>query len=300
MPARAKTTRLISLCSALCLAVCGASPHASAQHDVDELPNTPRALANGPSAVPVESEPDQGDALLDNSSVDDEGAAANAPSESDTPLISASQSGAHSSTFDSSRPAEKSAKPTNTWGLVRTFGALAVVLGIVFILRSATKWLAARAPSLGSQLTAGGRAPSGVLEVLGRYPVARGQKLVLLRLDRRVLLLNQTSTGFTTLTELTDPEEVASLLTKARTDEGESIASRFTSVLRSLERDPATVPDSEVVNVGDVPTDQSHLRTPRLAMHDEHADQLIEPKIASPTGADALVERLRSIRERWA
>ncbi len=82
----------------------------------------------------------------------------------------------------------------------------------------------------------GGRAPSGLLEVLGRFPVSRGCTLVLLKLDRRVLLVSQTASrqgsGMTTLCEITDPEEVAAILVKARDEEDESQARKFEAMLR--------------------------------------------------------------------
>jgi len=119
----------------------------------------------------------------------------------------------------------------------RTVLALAFVIGLAVLLRALMR-RAASGSGLVNQLGAGGRAPSGLLSVLGRYPVARGQTLVLLKVDRRVLLLSQTSAGFSTLSEITDPEEVASILVTTRDEEGESMAARFSTVLQDLERDP--------------------------------------------------------------
>ncbi len=62
--------------------------------------------------------------------------------------------------------------------------------------------------------------------------------LVLMKLDRRVLLLSQTSAGFATLSEITDADDVASILSKSRDEEGESLTARFGAMLRRLERDP--------------------------------------------------------------
>jgi flagellar biosynthetic protein FliP len=100
------------------------------------------------------------------------------------------------------------------------------------------------AQGLAGALGAGGRAPSGVLEVLARYPIARGQSLVLLRLDRRVLLCCHTrggkfgvGGGMTVLTELTEPEDVAAILIKTRDSASESIARRFQSILSRSEHD---------------------------------------------------------------
>lgn len=112
--------------------------------------------------------------------------------------------------------------------------ALAVGGAIVF------RRLARRQGGLAATLGAGGRAPSGILEVLGRYPVQRGLTLVLLRLDRRVLLLAQSTVrgaaSMAPLCEITDPEEIASILVKTRDADGDSIAERFQQTLGDADR----------------------------------------------------------------
>lgn len=124
---------------------------------------------------------------------------------------------------------------------VRTISALTLVLSLIFGLRSVIRAGGRRAGGVASALGAAGRAPSGVLSVLGRYPVGKGATLVLLQLDRRVLLLSQTGAGFTTLCELTDADDVASVVRKTADDEGASLAKRFSSMLRASERDPTIV-----------------------------------------------------------
>lgn len=126
-------------------------------------------------------------------------------------------------------------------GWWRTAASLALVLGIIglggLVLRAAAR----RSGGLAGLVGAGGRAPAGLLEVLGRYPIARGQTLVLLKLDRRVLLVSQSAGGrlggggFRTLCDITDPEEVASILVKAQDEEGASISQRFRALLSGAE-----------------------------------------------------------------
>ena len=110
----------------------------------------------------------------------------------------------------SARPAAREAKrgltalDPRTNEITRVLGALAVVLGLLFGLRAVvrrSKWA----------LASGGR-PSGVVEILARYPVARGQQLILLKLARRVLLIHRSGSTMTTLSEVSDPDEVAALL----------------------------------------------------------------------------------------
>ncbi len=132
--------------------------------------------------------------------------------------------------------------------IARTAGSLAIVIGLILALRVGVKRLAGSGRALSGQLGAGGRAPAGILSVIGRYPIARGQTLVLLKVDTRILLLSQTGDGFRTLAQITEADEVASILTKARDEEGESMASRFTNLLRQAERDPRLA-DGDLVNV---------------------------------------------------
>ena len=82
----------------------------------------------------------------------------------------------------------------------------------------------------GGPLARGGR-PSGVLEILGRYPIARGQQLVLLRLVSRVVLLHQSRNGLTTLSEVTDSDEVAALLARVEAATRSGPPGRFHGLL---------------------------------------------------------------------
>ncbi|MEO1130906.1 MAG: flagellar biosynthetic protein FliO [Planctomycetota bacterium] len=148
---------------------------------------------------------------------------------------------------DGALSADPETASTFDGGIVRTVVALGGIIALILGIR----WLSVRAArgmgGLRGQLGAGGRSPSGLLVVLGRYPVARGQTLVLLKLDRRVLLLCQNSSGFSPLAEVTDPEDVASILTQARDDEGESLSNRFNALLKSVERDPASASTEDLM-----------------------------------------------------
>ncbi len=130
------------------------------------------------------------------------------------------------------------ASPLGDSSMSRTILSLAAVIALIFVTRWIVRRLASRAGGMAAQLGPAGRAPSGVLNVLARYPVARGQSLVLLKMDQRVLLLSQSSDGFRTIAEVTDPDEVASLIIRTRDEEGESLAAKFTSMLKRFERDP--------------------------------------------------------------
>lgn len=121
-------------------------------------------------------------------------------------------------------------------GILRTLIALGIVIALIYACRGVLRRAVRNSGSLSVLLTAGGRAPSGVLEVLGRYPIAKRTTLVLLKVDCRVLLLSQSEHGFQTLAEISDPEEVASILRKTSSEQSDSLSDRFASIFRQFER----------------------------------------------------------------
>jgi len=126
-------------------------------------------------------------------------------------------------------------------GLVRTVGALGGVLALIFALAHGARRLARSNGTLAARIGAGGDAPSGVVEVLGRYPLGRGQSLVVMRFGRRVLLLSNSAAsgrsgvgGMTTLCELGDSEEVASIMRRVAEARGETSSARFERTLHEV------------------------------------------------------------------
>ncbi len=89
--------------------------------------------------------------------------------------------------------------------IARTGGALVVVLGLI---GGAWWWL-----------RRSGMAPAqrgGAFEVVARYPMGRGQQVLIARFGPRVLCLQQTREGLRTLSELTDQDDVTTLMAQAR------------------------------------------------------------------------------------
>lgn len=109
---------------------------------------------------------------------------------------------------------------------VKVIGALAVVLGLLFMVRAVLR-------RAGGSLAGGGR-PSGVLQILAKYPIGRGQNLILLQIARRVVLLHQSGNAMTALTEMTDREEVAALLARMESGANQREAARFKSTLETF------------------------------------------------------------------
>lgn len=108
--------------------------------------------------------------------------------------------------------------------------ATLLVLGLIVAAAAGARAVARRGGMLGA-MGPGGRAPAGVVEILARYPVGRGQSLVLIKIDRRVLVVSHTGGGLSTLCEITDAEDVASLLVKTRDEESASMDARFRGLL---------------------------------------------------------------------
>ncbi|MHC4774872.1 MAG: flagellar biosynthetic protein FliO [Planctomycetota bacterium] len=123
--------------------------------------------------------------------------------------------------------------------ILRVGWALGAVVALLLLLRVGLR-------RLGGPLAGGGR-PSGVLEVLARYPVARGQQLVLLKLCGRVVLLHQARTGMTTLAEVSDPDEVAAVLGRVGSASAGSARgpAGFSTLLDRLLARPGPAPDDE-------------------------------------------------------
>ncbi len=161
-----------------------------------------------------------------------------APSAADArPLFPADFKAPASGGAAAPKPSQAPAETTGIGALTATAVPLAVVVGVIIIAAVLFKRAVKSGGSLAAAIGAGGRAPAGLLEVLGRYPIARGQTLVLLKVDQRVLLLSQSQAtrghcgGFTTLSEITDPGDVASILAKVGESEASGPASRFNAML---------------------------------------------------------------------
>jgi len=157
---------------------------------------------------------------------------------------------------------------------VRTVATLAGVLMLIFALAHVYKRIARTNGGLSGQIGAGGRAPAGLVEVLGRYPISSGMTLVVLRFDRKVLLLSHAGGGrggrkglggagsMQTLCEVGSAEDVASILGKVRDESGESIAASFEKTLQEA----GNATDQEISKAMYQPSPGVHVqRTRRVA-----------------------------------
>jgi hypothetical protein len=125
--------------------------------------------------------------------------------------------------------------------------------------------------------------------------------LVLLKLDSRILLLSQSSggrlgagAGFQTLCEITDPEEVASILVKSRDADGDSMAEKFRSILGRFDRTMEPPADDQGRRISATPAGD------RVELWDERNPIPVVDLTKQPgppeTAAGSLRRRLASIR----
>lgn len=131
--------------------------------------------------------------------------------------------------------------PTSVSSVASMALPLAMVLGLIVLGAAVLRRVVGQRTALATAMGARAPAPAGLVEVLGRYPVSRGAALVLLKLDQRVLLLSHAAPtrqhpgGFSTLAEVSEPEEVASILMKVEQAQGESIRQKFAHALEQAE-----------------------------------------------------------------
>jgi flagellar biogenesis protein FliO len=147
----------------------------------------------------------------------------------------------------------------NAYDLPRVLGALAVVIGLIFLLR----WLGKRFSVLPTA-----QRSSRVVQVLSRSVLSPKQQLVLVRVGQRVIVAADNGSQLSSLSEITDPDEVASLIGQLQSEKGNafgtSSAKAFNSMFGRLKKSYGSG-DSALADTPDEVDDLPH-------DHDEHAD----------------------------
>ena len=116
-----------------------------------------------------------------------------------------SQSVVEQQSLGSVQQSAQSATSSGVSEVVRMLGALTVVVGLAF----AAKWWLRR-----SGIAT--RMQGGAFEIVARHSVGRGQNILLVRFGPRLLCVEQARDGLRTLSELTDPAQVAATMAEAR------------------------------------------------------------------------------------
>ena len=99
----------------------------------------------------------------------------------------------------------------------RVFAALAAVIGLILVLRWGVKRLVPRGIGNGSR----------AINVLARCHISHKQKILIVQIGRRLLVVGDGGQGLNTLCEISDPDESAALLAQM----GKSPATSFERVL---------------------------------------------------------------------
>jgi flagellar biogenesis protein FliO len=115
---------------------------------------------------------------------------------------------------------------SGSW-VLQTLSALAIVLALVFLVRTVMQRLS------GIKTTNG---PHGMIEVLGHWPVGPRTQVVLLRVMDRVVVAAQSSSGMDHLLTIEEPNEVASLLAQVTAERGGTVSNKFQRLLQNVDR----------------------------------------------------------------
>jgi flagellar biogenesis protein FliO len=221
-----------------------------------------------------------------------------------------------------SQPATPSSEAPATTGLgvTRTILSLSVVIALILLIAGVVKKLSGRVGGLTAALGAAGKAPSGILSILGRYPLDRSTTLILLRVDRRVLLLCQTRASgrfgsgtacVVTLSEFASEADVASIVAKATAADGKAPSQRFQQALEDegvLPEEPAPARPAPAAKPAKKQTEQEALAAMlRAALEASKAERPAAapatPKPSKIGGSDAAAElrtRLAAMRAKAA
>lgn len=115
--------------------------------------------------------------------------------------------------------------------LVTVLGSLAIVLGLFFLV----VWLMRRGMPKAARIL-----PTEAVEVLGRAPLPGKQQMHLVRCGPKILLLSVSATGAETLTEITDPDEVARMIALCYRSQPGSATATFRDVMDQFGRERST------------------------------------------------------------
>jgi flagellar biogenesis protein FliO len=150
--------------------------------------------------------------------------------------------------------------------------SLVLVIGVIFLLR----WIAQQffgAPST--------KKSSRAVQVLSRSMITPKQHVLLLQVGRRVIVVGDSGTQMNPLCEITDADEIASLVGQLRQDKADPVSRAFGTFFGKAEKDYSA--------------DAAEDRPPAAAGNDPDLDPALATTQAELSG---LIDKVRSVSKR--
>ena len=202
----------------------------AAQANADTGANSPAAAKPAASDSPSGRSPDAASATPSpDGAAPAHTAAPSAPSASDPSTLPARERLPLGPTNASPGDREDlAAEGSDRSWILQTLAALGVVIALILLLRAFLQRIGG---------ASAGSTSSGLVEVVARTGIGPRTQVLFLRINQRVIVVAQSSSGLQTLTELDDPEEVAWLLGRVESAKPMSISQGFRHLMHRAERD---------------------------------------------------------------
>jgi flagellar protein FliO/FliZ len=147
----------------------------------------------------------------------------------------------------SAKPGVASAVGTSSTDLTRIVIALAAVIGLILVLRALLRRVSGAAGMRGGKL----------VTVLSRSYISPKQQVVVLEVGKRLLVVGDSGGQMSSLCEITDPDEIATLIGRSRSGTTAKSPSAFANVFRRAnesfdeQADADVAPETDAVNPDD-------------------------------------------------
>lgn len=178
---------------------------------------------------------------------------------------------------DSKLPERSSGMMGGLYSTLQVGGALAIVVGLIFIGRAAMRKFVPGASVSGGK---------GVIETLARYPIGRSQSVVLLRIGSQIVALNQTKDQSQSILVISEPLEVAKIIGQIEGQDPTSIQASFNRVLSNARMD---LEEPDAMDVMDA--------NKSITTSDDDLDTQLEEMAAAKRQLMELRAQVRSVRD---
>ncbi len=121
-------------------------------------------------------------------------------------------------TASAATPARGAGGGTDTFSVQRVIVSLALVIGVIFVLR----WISRR--MMGKSV---GVRSTRAVQVLSRSMVSPRQQFLLVQVGRRLVVVADSGTQMNPVCEISDPDEVAALVTQVHEEKASSLTRNF-------------------------------------------------------------------------